>query len=97
MQKVENRKNTEKVLQISRKVVKYKCGAGEPRKGERKMMMTITALNLKTNKHEPLRNTGEKDIHGKVIWETKRGNKAELTTSRHFGKTRYFFYEIEEG
>ena len=56
-------------------------------------MKTITAFNLKTKKYEKITSTGEKDIDGKVIWVDANGKEAELTTSRHFGKTRYYFYE----
>ena len=55
--------------------------------------MKIRAYNLKTKGYETLLNTGKKDLYGKVIWETERGNKVELTTSRHFGRTNYYFYE----
>lgn len=58
--------------------------------------MKIKAYNLKTKKTETIVSTGEKDIYGKVIWETERGNKVELTKTRHFGKTNYYFYENEE-
>lgn len=56
-------------------------------------MKTIIALNLKTMKPEKITSTEEKDIHGKVIWVDANGKEVELTTSRHFGKTRYYFQE----
>ncbi|MBO5715047.1 MAG: hypothetical protein J6S23_01475 [Clostridia bacterium] len=53
--------------------------------------MKIKALNLHTKKIETIINSGEKDIHGKVIWVTERGEEVELETSRHFGRTSYYF------
>ena len=53
--------------------------------------MKIKALNLHTKKIETIINTGEKDINGKVIWATERGEEVELQTSRHFGRTNYYF------
>ena len=62
-------------------------------------MRTITAMNLKTKKYERITNSGLKDDFGKVIWVDGDGNAVELTTSRHFGRTNYYFartgYQIE--
>ena len=55
--------------------------------------MKRTAMNLKTQKYEVLESTGEKDDWGKVIWIDSDGDKVELTTSRHFGKTNYYFFK----
>lgn len=56
--------------------------------------MKRRAMNLKTSKYETIVSTGEKDVWGKVIWVDEKGNKVELTTSRHFGRTNYYFREI---
>ena len=54
--------------------------------------MKRVAMNLKTKKYETLTSTGIKDEWGKVIWTDQNGNAVELTTSRHFGKTNYYFH-----
>lgn len=53
--------------------------------------MKRTAMNLHTKKYEEITSTGAKDMWGKVVWIDKDGKEVELTTSRHFGKTNYYF------
>ena len=83
VQKGENRKNTEKVLQISRKVVKYRCGRGWSREGE--AVMKRTGKDCLTGKVVTVF-AEEKDIHGKTIWRTSEGKAYELSGSRHLGR-----------